>query len=321
MSLRSEGIQAGETTNAMQTQTGGDGREGLKKLLHEMDSDLLAEKIRTLDLCSDDPVEAVLEFASGLEYRMYEVLMSVLKGESSDEEVVQLLTAPRHLSARMIAMFELGCRYKCDDFTASLLYGPQFVGMTEFSGQAFVNIRADPKKKVIVQAICASGPKFPPSMALVIGDSFVWRGDIGNDVFIDITECTAGKGRISLELKCYRETQWYCIVIRQVTKVSYEELLDEVVQRQLPESVYSVCCPLSSRIMRVPVRSLKCDHSQCYDLKALLYSASPDGKLTCPVCRRSIDFNDLAVDLKMMEILSKQRLNCMYCLMKGIEGK
>ena len=317
MSLRSEGIQTQRGTSVRETQTGL-GESELREMLKGMDREAVLRMVDLLKLRGDDPVEVLVGFARSLDAQVCEVLIGALRGDYADEQIVQLLEGPRMLNARFVAMFDLGFRYRCSEFVASVVYGPQFVGAGDFVGSVSLNLRGEKKKRVLIQSICASGQRFPESLTIVIDDreTLMCRK---NDVFVDITNHVVGKGRVSVELRCGRETQWFCIAIRHVTKLAYEELLEEVTQKKLPTSEYAVCCPISRKVMRVPVRSLKCTHNQCCDLKALLKTSDNNGRLTCPVCRMDIGFQDLAVDLVVMERLSKKRLDCVYCRMKDHE--
>ena len=62
------------------------------------------------------------------------------------------------------------------------------------------------------------------------------------------------------------------------------------------KEISSLLCPCSFVRMKYPVRSVKCNHIQCFDLKyyLLLQEKAPVG--TCPICTNKIKIKHLAID-------------------------
>jgi hypothetical protein len=137
--------------------------------------------------------------------------------------------------------------------------------------------------------------------------------------FLDITEAvvTVGEKRVLVEVQAQFEGQWFCLVIRQVEEVPFDQLRSEVLRRRLEgESEESVCCPISKKVMKVPVRSRACRHGQCVELKELLEESYVRGEIICPVCREVLLFDDLAVDWKLMERLADVRVRKQHSILR-----
>jgi len=64
--------------------------------------------------------------------------------------------------------------------------------------------------------------------------------------------------------------------------------------------------------MKLPSRSLKCNHLQCFDLYALftLNKIKPTWK--CPICHLAIDVNDLVIDTFLWDIVATANLPDSY---------
>ncbi|XP_065912432.1 E3 SUMO-protein ligase PIAS2-like isoform X2 [Dysidea avara] len=71
----------------------------------------------------------------------------------------------------------------------------------------------------------------------------------------------------------------------------------------------SLMCPLGKMRMKIPCRSISCNHLQCFD--ASLYLQMNERKTTwiCPVCDRPAPFTELIIDGLFQEILSSTNSN------------
>ena len=64
-------------------------------------------------------------------------------------------------------------------------------------------------------------------------------------------------------------------------------------------------CPLTYARMKVPVRSVECDHIQCFDSESFLSMQQKIPLWQCPVCSKYIDQNLLAVSDYLADIIAK----------------
>lgn len=120
----------------------------------------------------------------------------------------------------------------------------------------------------------------------------------------------------------------YCIYCYIVEIVTPEHLLQEVlkkpkiikaatlayIKRCLSEegddlittsTVMSLQCPVSYTRMKYPVKSIMCNHLQCYDALWYIYSQLQVPTWQCPVCQIDIKLTDLAICEYVDEILKK----------------
>jgi hypothetical protein len=202
----------------------------------------------------------------------------------------------------------LGFWFEEQNFQSSLIQEPIELGSEPYSASFVIRVDGLARRKVVIQCVSQSGPKFPRSLNIWL-DNCCILSSLSNlrSRFVDITPLV--KTSPVIEVLCDREECSYFLYLRIVEKRSFDDLLAEVLRRKLPAKDSPVCCPLTKKVMKVPVRSMKCAHGQCCELKALLESVSPGDDLVCPVCKEVILFDDLGVDYKMMEMTAGQRMN------------
>ncbi|KAI0406604.1 PINIT domain-containing protein [Xylaria palmicola] len=70
-------------------------------------------------------------------------------------------------------------------------------------------------------------------------------------------------------------------------------------------TVLSLKCPLSYTRLRTPVRSVLCNHIQCFDGTSYLQLQEQGPQWICPICNQSAPFENLAVDEYARDILEK----------------
>jgi E3 SUMO-protein ligase PIAS1 len=63
----------------------------------------------------------------------------------------------------------------------------------------------------------------------------------------------------------------------------------------------SLKCPLSTLRIETPCRSMGCAHNQCFDAASYLQLQEQAPTWTCPVCNKYSPFENLAVDLYVMQ--------------------
>lgn len=74
--------------------------------------------------------------------------------------------------------------------------------------------------------------------------------------------------------------------------------------------IISLECPISGSIMKVPVKSTKCLHIECFDAFWYLQSQRQVANGRCPICSKFIKTEDLAVSEFIEDILSTCPSNC-----------
>ena len=95
------------------------------------------------------------------------------------------------------------------------------------------------------------------------------------------------------------------VVIRWLAKVPIPRLIEKVVSKpasdgliDIPSSINTGVCPLTCKVITIPVRSIKCLHCECFDLPGFLAMACANNDWTCPICHKRIFAEDLRVDVK-----------------------
>lgn len=68
-------------------------------------------------------------------------------------------------------------------------------------------------------------------------------------------------------------------------------------------TVVSLKDPVSYSRIVDPVRSIHCDHIECFDASSFLQLQLQATSWTCPICNRPLDYESLAIDEYVMEIL------------------
>lgn len=92
------------------------------------------------------------------------------------------------------------------------------------------------------------------------------------------------------------------------SKSDFFSLIDDDDDIDVDESLrYSLLDPLSKLRMDIPVRSVKCDHLPCFDLKTFLDMYSTKEKMLCPVCYQPILLEDLKRDWFVDRILKETK--------------
>ncbi|KAF3935710.1 hypothetical protein ABW19_dt0208253 [Dactylella cylindrospora] len=88
-------------------------------------------------------------------------------------------------------------------------------------------------------------------------------------------------------------------VLERLRKESEDD--DDIVATS---TVMSLKCPASMMRISTPIRSTSCKHHQCYDAISFLQLQEQAPTWQCPVCYKKIEFEHLAVDKYVEEILN-----------------
>lgn len=85
-------------------------------------------------------------------------------------------------------------------------------------------------------------------------------------------------------------------------KMIKDDDMDEV---SASKETLSILCPCSYVRMETPVRSIRCNHIQCFDLDSYIYLQSKAPTWLCPVCNHKIKYSHLAIDDYFDSIIKK----------------
>lgn len=70
----------------------------------------------------------------------------------------------------------------------------------------------------------------------------------------------------------------------------------------------SLLCPLNKVRMATPVRSVKCQHLQCFDANAFIMMNENKQTWTCPICTQPILYEDLQIHSYFTDVMSDRSL-------------
>jgi len=98
------------------------------------------------------------------------------------------------------------------------------------------------------------------------------------------------------------------------TKIKMREFLKNSIKNSDKEGCdtasldVSSLCPITKLKMRLPARSMKCSHFQCFDLRGLFELNKIKPKWKCPVCNIRILINELVLDSFMLDCINAPSL-------------
>lgn len=72
----------------------------------------------------------------------------------------------------------------------------------------------------------------------------------------------------------------------------------------------SLLCPITSTRIKIPVRSINCDHVHCFDVENFIKINDISPKWKCPICNQYIKFDNLILDGFFTELLKKAPPTC-----------
>ncbi|CEL01570.1 hypothetical protein ASPCAL01151 [Aspergillus calidoustus] len=97
--------------------------------------------------------------------------------------------------------------------------------------------------------------------------------------------------------------------LKQRKTITKEQVLQEMKSKAedadivATSTVMSLKCPLSTRRIEVPCRSVICTHNQCFDASSFLQLQEQAPTWTCPVCAKATSYESLNVDQYVDDIL------------------
>ncbi|XP_008186608.1 E3 SUMO-protein ligase PIAS2-like [Acyrthosiphon pisum] len=71
---------------------------------------------------------------------------------------------------------------------------------------------------------------------------------------------------------------------------------------------FSLVCPLSKIRMKIPVKSIHCDHLQCFDARTFILMNEKRQTWVCPTCNKPCLYDDLQIDNYFLEVVSSPTL-------------
>lgn len=70
----------------------------------------------------------------------------------------------------------------------------------------------------------------------------------------------------------------------------------------------SLICPLGKMRMNLPVKSVNCDHLQCFDASTFILMNEKKPKWLCPTCNKSCLYDDIVIESYFLDIVSNPYL-------------
>ncbi|VDK35969.1 unnamed protein product, partial [Dibothriocephalus latus] len=83
----------------------------------------------------------------------------------------------------------------------------------------------------------------------------------------------------------------------------------------------SLLCPLTLTRIEIPVRSVSCDHLQCFDLSSYLTINKKRPRWSCPVCSSPAPFRDLRRDDLFVQLIADQSLRDTEMIHVDVNGQ
>ncbi|KAE9538038.1 hypothetical protein AGLY_006010 [Aphis glycines] len=71
---------------------------------------------------------------------------------------------------------------------------------------------------------------------------------------------------------------------------------------------FSLLCPLGRTRMKIPAKSIHCDHLQCFDARIFILMNEKKPTWRCPTCNKPCLYNDLLVENYFLDIVSSPTL-------------
>jgi len=71
---------------------------------------------------------------------------------------------------------------------------------------------------------------------------------------------------------------------------------------------FSLVCPLSTVKMKIPAKSIHCDHLQCFDAGTFILMNEKKPKWVCPTCHKSCLYDEIRIDGYFLEIVESLAL-------------
>ncbi|XP_025203206.1 E3 SUMO-protein ligase PIAS2-like [Melanaphis sacchari] len=73
--------------------------------------------------------------------------------------------------------------------------------------------------------------------------------------------------------------------------------------------IFSLICPLSKTRMKLPAKSIYCNHLQCFDAKTFIIMNEKKATWKCPICKISCLYDDIQIESYFLEVVTSSKLN------------
>lgn len=72
---------------------------------------------------------------------------------------------------------------------------------------------------------------------------------------------------------------------------------------------FSLACPMTMKRMKIPAKSKKCKHLQCFDAHSFILMNEKKSKWLCPTCNNQCLYDDLVIETYFYEIVTNANLS------------
>ncbi|XP_025207295.1 E3 SUMO-protein ligase PIAS1-like [Melanaphis sacchari] len=90
------------------------------------------------------------------------------------------------------------------------------------------------------------------------------------------------------------------------------EIVDKLINSDPDFSItsnhFSLLCPMSRTRMKIPAKSINCDHIKCFDADTFIRMNEKKSTWLCPICNASCSYNEIKIESYFMEIVTSPRL-------------
>jgi len=85
--------------------------------------------------------------------------------------------------------------------------------------------------------------------------------------------------------------------------------IDQDLITGIPDYCFSLLCPLGKKRMEIPVKSIGCNHLQCFDARIFLSMNEKNPTWECPICNITCLYDELEIQNYFLEIVTSPTLN------------
>jgi hypothetical protein len=282
----------------------------LRRDLESRETEALFSLCVQLRLDTTSPVDSLMEFALKQTPAKYLALLRLLFPLVLTD--TRIFNYPSSFTNALKSDFQrsLGFRFSAASFEESLLHGPLFLGCHTEHFHVDIQFRfpLSEDERVVLHPIGERDAHFfPPSLTVAVNGIPVLgpNSELSNADYLDLTNVLFENSRVDFGISA--EQFWFCLVLRRVKKQRKREIYRQVLERRIRDLPGSLCCPLSGKLMRIPVRSIKCNHTHCFDLISFM-KHSRNVELICPICCCAIELDDIGTNWETLnKIIEKRR--------------
>lgn len=168
-----------------------------------------------------------------------------------------------------------------------------------------------PSRRAVIQCFAVGMVpaivRWPSTSRVVVNDVPVKLPGVCNFALIDTSDFGE---RPDIDVMCDEEGAPYALVVRVAEYRSFSDLATQVMTKHVDESPFtgtivpSVMDPVSGKLMKHPGKGVNCHHDQCFDIKQYIKRSNMTRQWLCPVCNRSLPYQELRYCSRMAEVIS-----------------